>query len=118
MGRSTAPFRYCTSALVASALALLACDGTSSSPAGDTAEGAAAEGNTVVSPSSKLDPRLGLDRSADQPREVVALLDERVMSGALVEEAAAGLDSAGVEALAVRMDAAKDRMFDRLASHK
>src|SRR4029453_9327981 len=102
-------------ALLVTALACAACDGA-------VLEGGAADVPTPDLPaapaaSSKIDPRVGLDRHGGASREVIVLLDDQALRATFLSGSVAD-DPGRMDALAAGLDAAKDRLIDRMTRHR
>jgi subtilisin family serine protease len=75
--------------------------------------------STVVDPFGKIDPTLSSDPNPDQPREVIALLDERFLPVTPLDQIAVSpTDGDRAHALVARLNLAKDGILDRLRAHR
>src|SRR5688572_8611640 len=114
MARSARAFPVLGRALLVSALAGSACDGTLID-----AEGVQSEDVSPASPeaSSKIDPRVGLDRHAERSREVIVLLDDRSLRATFLSPIVAA-DPGRMDAMSAGLDLAKDRILARMTRHR
>jgi subtilisin family serine protease len=111
MPRSVRAFPVVGKALLMSAL-VSACDGSA-------LDGVQSEVLSPASPeaSSKIDPRVGLDRHADRSREVIVLLDDRSLRATFLSPIVAD-DPGRMDAMAAGLDLAKDRILGRMTKHR
>ncbi|HEY4185440.1 MAG TPA: S8 family serine peptidase [Polyangia bacterium] len=77
--------------------------------------GAGGQGGAATEVTAKIDPRLLANATADQPQEVVVMLDEQAIPTAAIDQTiATSTNSNQIAALSARLGAAKDQMIDRL----
>jgi subtilisin family serine protease len=102
-------------ALLVAALACAACDGAVSSSGGTDVP----DQDLPAAPaaSSKIDPRVGLDRHGGGSREVIVLLDEQALRATFLSPVVAD-DPGRLEALAAGLDAAKNDLLGRMGKHR
>ena len=110
MARPARAFPMLGKALLMSALAGSACDGA-------LVDGVQSQ-DLPASPeaSSKIDPRVGLDRNAARSREVIVLLDDRSLRATFLSPIVAD-DPGRMDALAAGLDLTKDRILGNMAKH-
>jgi subtilisin family serine protease len=103
-------------ALLVSALAFTACDGAVLEEPG-AADVPPRDLPAAPAASSKIDPRVGLDRHGGASREVIVLLDDQALRATFLSPAVAE-DPARIEAMAAGLDAAKERLLGRMTKHR
>jgi subtilisin family serine protease len=115
MARSARAFPGLGKALLVSALACAACDGTVSESAGADVPDQDLPAAPAVS--SKIDPRVGLDRQGGGSKEIIVLLDDQALRATFLSSAVAD-DPGRIEAMAAGLDAAKERLLGRMSKHR
>ncbi|HXU80571.1 MAG TPA: S8 family serine peptidase [Polyangia bacterium] len=98
-----------------SALVLCACDGAVTGSAGT--ELPSQDLPAAPAASSKIDPRVGLDRHGAGSREVIVLLDEQSLRATFPSPVVAD-DPGRIEAVAAGLDLAKERLLGRMSKHR
>jgi hypothetical protein len=111
MARSVRAFPVLGKALLMSALAGSACDGAAVDVQSQVVSPASPEA------SSKIDPRVGLDRHADRSREVIVLLDDRSLRATFLSPIVAD-DPGRMDAMVAGLDLAKDRILGKMTRHR